>query len=123
MAHCSGIKADGGRCKAQAISDSQWCFSHHPEYELARRRRASKGGKRGGRGRSHPGTAELLKLQKQFESLGEKVLKGEVDRAAAAVTIQSWQAARACIVASARLRELEEVEERLDALEKQRGVT
>jgi hypothetical protein len=123
MALCSGERADGRPCKAQAIADSQWCFNHHPEYELARRRRASKGGKRGGRGRTHPGTGDLLKLQKQLESLGEKVLKGEVDRAAAAVTIQAWQAARACIVASARLRELEEVEERLDALEKQRGVT
>src|ERR671916_3136009 len=47
MALCSGIRADGGRCQAQAIAGSQWCFNHHPDYEAARRRRASKGGRRG----------------------------------------------------------------------------
>ena len=82
MALCSGIRADGGRCRAQAISDSQWCFSHHPDYEEQRRRRASKGGKRGGRGRP---SVELVRLQARFEELAEKVLSGEVERGVGAV--------------------------------------
>ncbi len=51
MALCAGIKADGGRCGAQAMRNSQWCIGHDPEQAEARRRHASKGGKRGGRGR------------------------------------------------------------------------
>jgi hypothetical protein len=42
-----GIKADGGRCKAQAMRGSSWCLNHDPDKSEERRRRASKGGKRG----------------------------------------------------------------------------
>jgi hypothetical protein len=123
MALCSGERADGRPCKAQAIADSQWCFNHHPEYELARRRRASKGGKLGGRGRTQPGSLDLARLQRQFESLASRVLSGEVDRGDAAVVAQLLNGARACVATSAKVRELEEVESRLGALEKQRGLS
>jgi len=51
MSVCSGIRVDGGRCKAQAMRNSAFCLGHDPDQAEARRRRASKGGKRGGRGR------------------------------------------------------------------------
>jgi hypothetical protein len=51
MALCSGIRADGDRCRAQAMRNSAYCIGHDPDQAEARRRRASKGGKRGGRGR------------------------------------------------------------------------
>jgi hypothetical protein len=51
MVPCAGIRADGGRCGAQVMRNSQWCIGHDPEQAEARRRRASKGSKRGGRGR------------------------------------------------------------------------
>ena len=44
-----------------------------------------------------------------------------MDRADAAVTIQAWNGARACIQASVKVREVEELEARLDALEKTLG--
>ena len=50
MPRCAGITAAGGRCKAEAMPEAEWCWNHHPDYEQARRRRASKGGRRGGRG-------------------------------------------------------------------------
>src|SRR5215213_227098 len=92
MSSCAGIRADGARCKAQAIRDSEWCFSHHPDYEQARRRRASKGGKRGGRGRP---TSELARLASRFEELADKVLSGEVERGVGAVAGQLLNGARA----------------------------
>jgi hypothetical protein len=55
-----------------------------------------------------------------FEDLAEKVLASAVDRADAAVAIQAWNGARACVAASARVRELEDVESRLAALEQAR---
>ena len=114
MAVCAGIKADGGRCKAQAIRDSQWCFNHHPDYEEQRRRRASKGGKRGGRGRP---SSELVRLQARFEELAERVLSGEVERGVGAVAAQLLNGARACVATRLRAIEQEEVLERVEELE------
>jgi hypothetical protein len=114
MALCNGIRADGRRCKAQAIADSQWCFNHHPDYEEARRQRASKGGKRGGRGRP---TSELSRLASRFEELADKVLSGEVERGAGAVAGQLLNGARACVRDGLAAREQEELIERLEALE------
>jgi hypothetical protein len=112
---CSGIRADGGRCKAQAIADSQWCFNHHPDYEEARRQRAAKGGKRGGRGRP---TSELARLASRFEELADKVLSGEVERGVGAVAGQLLNGARACVRDGLAAREQEELVERLEALER-----
>jgi hypothetical protein len=114
MALCSGIRADGGRCKAQAINNSEWCFNHHPDYEEARRRRASKGGKRGGRGRP---SVELARLQARFEELAEKVLAGDVERGVGAVVGQLLNGARACVRDALAAREQEELVARLEALE------
>src|SRR5215204_1660482 len=114
MSFCSGIRADGGRCGAQAIADSQWCFNHHPDYEEQRRRRASKGGKRGGRGRS---SSELARLQGRFEELAEQVLSGEVERGVGAVAAQLLNGARACVATRLKAIEQEEVLERLEELE------
>jgi hypothetical protein len=114
MALCSGIRADGGRCRAQAISDSQWCFSHHPDYEEQRRQRASRGGKRGGRGRP---SVELARLQGRFEELAEKVLSGEVERGVGAVVGQLLNGAKACVQDGLAAREQAELVARLEALE------
>ena len=114
MALCSGIRADGGRCRAQATRNSEWCIGHDPDRAEARRRRASKGGKRGGRGRP---SSELARLQRRFEELADKVLVGEVERAAGAVAGQLLNGARACVRDGLTAREQEELVERLEELE------
>jgi hypothetical protein len=114
MALCAGIKADGGRCGAQAMRNSQWCINHDPDKAEARRRRASKGGKRGGRGRP---SVELARLQSSFEDLAEKVLSGEVERGVGAVAGQLLNGARACVRDALAAREQEELVARLEALE------
>src|SRR5215213_738630 len=114
MARCSGIRADGGRCGAQAIRSTEFCVNHHPDYEDARRRRNSKGGKRGGRGRP---TAELARLGARFEELADKVLLGEVERGVGAIAGQLLNGARACVRDGLRAREQEELIERLELLE------
>ena len=114
MARCSGIRADGGRCGAQAIRTTEFCVNHHPDYEDARRRRNSKGGKRGGRGRP---VSELARLASRFEELADKVLAGEVERGIGAVAGQLLNGARACVRDGLTAREQEELIERLEALE------
>jgi hypothetical protein len=114
MSLCSGIRAYGGRCKAQAIADSQWCFSHHPDYEQARRLRASKGGKRGGRGRP---IAELANLRDENADIRRRLLEGELAPNVAAVAIQSINTDIRAVGATLKAREQEELTERLEALE------
>ena len=115
MNNCSGIRADGGRCQAQAMRNSEWCINHHPDHEQARRRRASKGGKRGGRGRP---SIELARLQGRFEELADKVLSGEVERGVGAVVGQLLNGARACVRDGLAAREQEELVGRLEELER-----
>jgi hypothetical protein len=114
MTFCAGIKADGGRCKAQAMRNSQWCIGHDPEQAEARQRRASKGGRRGGRGRP---SAELARLQQRFEELADTVLAGEVERGVGAVAAQLWNGARACVRDGLVAREQEELVARLEEVE------
>ena len=114
MSVCSGIRADGGRCKAQAMRNSAFCIGHDPDQAEARRRRASKGGKRGGRGRP---SVELTRLQGRFEELADKVLSGEVERGVGAVVGQLLNGARACVRDGLAAREQEELVSRLEALE------
>jgi hypothetical protein len=87
---------------------------HDPDHEQDRRRRASKGGKRGGRGRP---TAELARLKERFEALAGAVLTGRIERADAAVAGQLLSGARACVRDGLAAREQEELAARLEDLE------
>jgi hypothetical protein len=87
---------------------------HDPDHEQDRRRRASKGGKRGGRGRP---TAELGRLKERFETLAYAVLSGKIERADAAVAGQLLNGARACVRDGLAAREQEELAARLEDLE------
>src|SRR5215208_7182930 len=86
MSAYSGIRADGGRCQAQAMRNSEWCINHHPDRAEVRRRRASKGGKRGGRGRP---IAELGSLRDENADIRRRLLEGELPPNVAAVAVQS----------------------------------
>jgi hypothetical protein len=114
MARCSGIKADGGRCGAQAIRGAEHCVNHHPDYEHTRRRRNSKGGKRGGRGRPQ---VELANIKAQLQTLANDVLDGEVDRANAAVASQILNVLLRAITIELQVKEHLEFQERLEAVE------
>ena len=118
MARCSGIRADGGRCGAQAIRSSEYCVNHHPDYEDARRRRNSKGGKRGGRGRPQ---AELSDLKAQLQDLTHDVLAGDLETGRAAVANQLINTRLRAIEVERRIKETDELEARIEALEQQQG--
>ena len=114
MGKCTAITRGGDRCRGVAIEGSDYCYAHHPDHEQDRRRAARKGGKRGGRGRP---TSELARLGARFEELADKVLDGEVDRAAGAVAGQLLNGARACVRDGLTAREQEELVERMQELE------
>ncbi len=114
MSLCNGIRADGGRCKAQAMRGSEWCINHHPDRSELRRRRASKGGKRGGRGRP---IAELGALRDENADIRRRLLEGELLPNVAAVAVQSINTDIRAVGATLKAKEQEELTERLEALE------
>jgi hypothetical protein len=114
MSRCAGIRADGGRCKAEAMPEAEWCWNHHPDYEQARRRRASKGGKRGGRGRP---IAELASLREENADIRRRLLEGELLPNVAAVAVQSINTDIRAVGAALKAREQQEIAERLEELE------
>jgi hypothetical protein len=114
MALCSGIRADGGRCRAQAMRDSAYCIGHDPDQAEARRRRASKGGRRGGRGRPQ---AELGDIKRRLSDLADDVLEGRRDKGVAAVASQVLNVYLRAVAVELKAREQLELVERLEALE------
>jgi hypothetical protein len=114
MARCAGIRADGGRCGAQAMRNSQWCLGHDPNQADARRRRASKGDKRGGRGRP---ALELANVKGQLQDLADMVLTGDVERSDASVVGQLLNIKLRALETERRWKEVGELEERMVALE------
>jgi hypothetical protein len=96
------------------MPEAEWCWNHHPDYEQARRRRASKGGKRGGRGRPQ---AELSDIKRRLSDLADDVLEGRQDKAVAAVGSQVLNVLLRAISIEMKLREQRELVQRLEALE------
>lgn len=114
MAKCSAITRSGGRCKGIAIDATGLCYAHHPDHVEDRRRAASKGGRRGGRGRP---LVELSNIKQRLEDLAEDVLEGHKDRQDAAVAGQLLNYAIRAVSVGLRAREVEELEGRLTELE------
>ena len=114
MAKCSGITQAGTACKGIPIDGSQWCYVHHPDRTDERRRHGSKGGRRGGRGRPQ---AELSDLKRRISEVIDAVLEGSQDRGRAAVAIQGFNALKGVLELERKIRELDELEARIAALE------
>ena len=116
MAKCAAITAAGSACKGVPMPGEAYCYVHHPDTKEERRKHGSKGGRRGGRGRPSPISAELARLQAVFERLAERIERGEIDRGSAAVMIQAYNGARGCLIGALKAREQEELAKELEEL-------
>jgi len=96
------------------MRNSEWCINHHPDYEQARRRRASRGGRRGGRGRP---VTELGALRDENADIRRRLLEGELPPNVAAVAVQSINTDIRAVGATLKAREEEEITARLEELE------
>src|SRR5215211_1138292 len=115
MNRCLGTKRDRTPCTVTVDPPKTYCWWHDPANAETRKQAASRGGKRGGRGRP---TSELARLQHRFEELAEKVLSGEIERGVGAVAGQLLNGARACVRDGLAAREQEELIGRLEELER-----
>lgn len=111
---CNAITGSGTRCKGIAIDSSGLCHAHHPDRAEQRKRHASKGGRRAGRGRP---VAELASLRTENADIRARLLGDELAPNVAAVAVQSLNADARLIVAGLKAREQEEILERVEELE------
>ena len=118
MAVCSYLMPDGGRCRAAPMKGEAWCYVHHPDLAEKRRAASRRGGHRGGRGRP---LAELADVKRQLRELADDVVAGRVDRANAAVAGQLLGAFLRAASVEMKVKELDEIEIRIAALEAMQG--
>ena len=111
MARCAAFKPTGEPCERIVKASQTYCFSHDPDRAEQRKRNASKAGKGGG-------SAEIRGLKKQLEDLAEGVLEGRVDRGDAVAVNQILNTRARLIELERKIKETEELEERLEALER-----
>ena len=121
MNRCAFIKADNERCKARAQEGYAYCYNHREDTKVARRAAASKGGRIGGNGRSgNPARAgrEISALKRQLQAIVDGVLDGVVLQGQAAVAVQALNAKARVLELERRWKEIGEVEEKLQDLER-----
>ncbi len=110
MARCSALKRDGSRYTLQAQEHNDVCWAHDPKNSEQRRRRAAKGG------RSKAGKT-IRALHELLEDLTRRVIDGELETPRGAVANQLIGTRIRLLEYERRLKELEEIEERLAAPE------
>ena len=110
MAVCAGITRDGERCTQSVKPGLQYCHRHDPSRSDERSRAASRAGK------SKP-SRELQGVKTQLQTLTDRVLSGEVERADAAVCGQLLNVKLRAVELERKWKEVEELEERLEVLE------
>ncbi len=108
---CSAIKRDGTRCTQSVGPGEHYCHHHDPARAEQRRQNAAKAG------RSRP-SSEVRGVKTQLQELTDRVLSGEVERADAAVCGQLLNVKLRAVEIERKVREQEELEERIGALEK-----
>lgn len=110
MARCAGIKRDGRQCTTIVPPEQTYCYWHDPARAGERRRNASKGGK-------SAGSKEIRDLKHRISEVIDGVLDGTQDRGRAAVAIQGLNALRGALELERKVKETDELEARLAALE------
>jgi hypothetical protein len=107
---CAAITSGGSRCKLEATTGSNYCWSHSPETAAARKQRARKGGKT-------RGTGELAEIKRSIREAIEEVKDGTVGRGIGAVVFQGFNDLLKAIETERRIREQDELEARIAELE------
>jgi hypothetical protein len=115
MKRCEALKGDGTRCQGKAMEGFQWCYSHRPDLAEERRRNARRGGKTGGRGRTH--TDEATDAKRIIRGLIAKLLRDEVEPLVANSIFTGLNVMARYVEVGLKIREQEELVERMEALE------
>ena len=107
---CQASKRDGTPCTLPARSDNGTCWAHDPANAEKRRKVASRAGK------TKPG-GELAVVKRQLREIADDVISGKLETSKGSVAAQVLGVYLRAVEQERRQRELEELEERLEAVE------
>ena len=110
MARCAGTTRDGRQCTVIVKPPLLYCYQHDPDRADERRRNASRAGK-------SAGSREIRDLKRRISLVIDAVLEGSQDRGRAAVAIQGFNALRGVLELERKIKETDELETRIEALE------
>ncbi len=112
MARCAGSKRDGTPCERIVGAPQRYCYAHDPGRASERRRNASKAGA------SRP-SREILDIKNHLKELTLEVLSGAVATAPYAVANQLINTRLRAVEVERKIREQDELLERIERLEEQ----
>jgi len=107
---CRATKRDGTPCTLPARGDNEFCWAHDPANAEQRKKATSKAG-------STKPSSELREAKRRLKEYIEGVVEGGLDKGRASVAFQGYGVLCRFIEQERKQRELEELEERLAALE------
>ena len=113
MSKCQAIKANGQRCERIVSGSESYCYSHDPQRKAERSRNASKAA------RTKNGT-ELTEIKDEIRRIVKDVESDKLKTSKASIMIQGLGSLRYFIELERRIKEeqeLQEIQERLDAIE------
>ena len=114
MHRCGGCKRDGTPCTVTVEPPQTYCWWHDPANAQERRRAASRGGK----AKASPLVKELHDL---LADLTERVVDGTLVPYRGAVAAQLINTRLRAVELERKIKETEEIAERLERLERNRG--
>ena len=107
---CTATKRNGEPCTLPSYGPDGFCWAHDPKNAERRRRGQSRGGK-------NKPSRELASLKTQLVDLTQDVIAGELETGRAAVANQLINTRLRAIEVERKIRETEDLEERIAALE------
>ena len=111
MKKCEAIASSGQRCQRLIKASESFCFSHDPLRAEERRRCASKAA------RAKNAGSELVQIKTRLKELSEDVVAGRLSTAKGSVAAQILGVYLRAVEQERKLKETQEFEERLAALE------
>ena len=111
MKKCDAIKANGGRCERIVNNSQRYCYAHDPANAERRKQAASKAAK------SKNAASELVQIKTRLKELSEDVVAGRLSTAKGSVAAQILGVYLRAVEQERKLKETQEFEERLAALE------
>jgi septal ring factor EnvC (AmiA/AmiB activator) len=113
MNQCHGTKRDNSPCTATVEPPQRFCWWHDPANSEQRRRAASKGG-------SGRVSGEVRQLRERLKALTDRVIDGDLETSRGAVANQLITTQIKLLEYERRTKDLDDLLERLERLERGR---
>ena len=114
MPRCVGFKPTGEQCTRIVGTSQSYCYAHDPSCSEQRREAASKAAR-------SKTDVEIGTIKRELKEAIERVLEGSIDKGRGSVAFQGYGVLIRAIELERKIREQEELVERIETLERTQG--